>query len=314
MTKKYLIIGGMILAVASLSLAILVKAEESSSASIKPMIKDVSESDLRQSLSIQEIRGRVICKELNTCPVSDSKNSTEVLMKAAKVTEVGANYLKVSIFVYNYKIDTASAKVVRNYWGASSIDEISVGDIVNVWGYLDESDYYLVHSQTVRDVSIQKVHAVFKGVIGTITPPDTFVLQTEERGDQIVKVASSTKIVVEAGCATASATTTSSCPARTGSFSDLTAGMKVLVRGIWNKTLNTIQAYNIVIVGVNTPRPLFQKEFKIMNKIESGLGKAVEKLEKQSGETADAVRNRIQELQQKMADILNKLKTATSTQ
>ncbi len=314
--KKYsvIFIG---LALVAGTLAITANAEESNSATagiakaIAPIVKGIKDADLRQSLSIQEIQGRVICRELNACPLSEAKASTEVLIKAAKVTEVGSGYLKISIFGYNYKIDTTAAKMVRYSWGESNVDEISVGDIVNVAGYLDASDSYLVHAQTVRNVSIQKVVNVFKGAIASINASSTtFVLQTEERGNQTVVVSGDTKIILEGGSVTCIKAPCPMMPVKVGSFSDLQVGMKVIVRGIWDKTNSTIQAQLITIGGDNDVRPFFQK---IGGQIEKFTEKLESKIEKSAGSSADAIRNKIEELQKKIADILNALKTATST-
>jgi hypothetical protein len=154
----------------------------------------------------------------------------------------------VSIFNYAYKIDITGAKnIVRHWWGTSNISEFSVGDIVNVWGYLDENDTSLIHAQTVRDVSIQKISGVFNGIIDSINSTSTtFILKTKERGDQTIIVSSDTKIV--------KATTTVS-------FSDLQVGMGAVVRGIWNKTLSKIQAQLINIPGKVEDRPFLQEKF-----------------------------------------------------
>lgn len=243
--------------VGSLAVVNLVKADTA------PVIANVNKDDLRQSLSIKEIPGRVgkiTCLFLD-CPSATSspntKPSNEVLMKAAKVTEISTNLLKVSIFGYIYKIDLVNSKIVRHWWGNSSVDEFSVGDIINVLGYLDVSDNYLVHAKTVRDVSIQKMYGVFKGTIESITSTEkSFVLKTEERGNQTVVVSDSTKIIT--------ATTT-------GSFSDLQVGLPVVVRGIWNKTLSKIQA-QVVIVGKSADtRPFFQQNSSLIQKLEEKL-------------------------------------------
>ncbi|MBI5147557.1 MAG: hypothetical protein HZA37_00170, partial [Parcubacteria group bacterium] len=173
--RKYLLVFGGMALVLAFAGAVSVRAEGNSTAAtsmiapdVKPIIADVEDKDLRQELSIKENVGRIKCLALGVCPAAVSSEATEALIKAAKVTEVGADFLKVSIFGYSYKIDVSAAKLVRNYWGVSDIDEYSVGDIVNVFGYLDASDNYLVHAKTVRNVSIQKVHNVFKGAIESI--------------------------------------------------------------------------------------------------------------------------------------------------
>jgi len=132
--------------------------------STRPLIPNISEikEELRQELSIKEIRGRVVCQAIGVCPKAGE--NTEVLIKSAKVEEIGADYLKISIFGYQYKVDLVNAKIVRYGWLESHINEFSVGDIVNVWGFLDEGDKYLIHAKNVRNISIQKVHNVFRGV------------------------------------------------------------------------------------------------------------------------------------------------------
>ena len=284
------------------------------SAAEKPNIQDIKE-EIKQELSIKEIRGRVVCLALGKCP--SSLPATEVLIKGAKVTEVGTDLIKVSVFGYNYSVDIKNSKLVRHYWGTSEIDEFSSGDIVNVFGYLDENDNYLVHAQTVRNVSIQKVHNTFKGVIENIdTTSSSFVLKTEERGNQTVVVSSETKIVKSQKVVCVKAP----CPAReiVGSFADLKVGGKVIVRGIWDKALSKIQA-KLIIIGQDIPeenvRPWFKKILPF-EKIEKQIGKIEEKIEKKSTQGVEAVENRIKEIQEKISIILeqiNKLRGTSTT-
>lgn len=302
MKKYFIIIAGLVVVLTASSLIAmnLVKADEETVASetststpslphplpIKPIVKNILETELRQELSIKEIKGRVICLELGSCPAG--KPSTEVLLKAAKVTEVGTDFLKVSIFSYAYKVNATGAKIVRHYWGDSNLSEFSVGDIVNIHGYLDENDNYLIYAKTIRNVSIQKVFAVFKGTIESITPPDTFVLKTGERGNQTVVVTGGTKITMASG---------------TASFSDLEIGMKVVVRGIWNKTLSKIQAEVIVIGEWPGIGSLLKKGSQTVEKIEK---KVVQTLRDEN-----SIKSQIEEIQKKIAEILEKLKTTS---
>jgi hypothetical protein len=249
--KKYLLIFGCLLLLGAVVILVnVVKAENTAStgsSNVLPIVKDILSTDLRQSLTISEIRGRIICKELGTCSSAAQTGTIEVLMKAAKVTEINNNVLKVSIFNYNYQIDTNSANLVRYLWGQSNISEFSVGDIVNVWGYLDETDTSLVHARNIRDVSIQKLYGVFNGVIDSLdSANNSFVLKTESRGNQTVLVSADTKIV--------KATTTIA-------FGDLQTDMGVVVRGVWNKTSSQIQAQVINIPGSNEARPQLKENF-----------------------------------------------------
>jgi hypothetical protein len=239
--KKYLIVFAVVALLAGLVVsANLANANENESGNkekvekaekVKPNVKDVAKNDLRQSLSVNEIVGRVICQEVGNC--SSDKPSTEVLIKAAKVTSVGVDTLGVSVFSYAYTINTKDAKIVRQSWGSSNINEFSVGDVVNVHGYLDVSNSFIVHAKTVRNVSIQLKQGVFKGTVESVnTSSSSFVLKTEEKGSQTVNVTADTKIT--------KGTTTAT-------FADIQVGTKLLVRGVWNKTLAKIQAILIDI-------------------------------------------------------------------
>jgi len=286
---------------------------------LRPNISEIKE-ELRQELSIKEIRGRVVCQAIGVCPKAGE--NTEVLIKSAKVEEIGADYLKISIFGYQYKVDLVNAKIVRYGWLESNINEFSVGDIVNVWGFLDESDKYLIHAKNVRNVSIQKVHDVFRGVIESIDATSTsFVLTPGQcvelesfppkkicpQGNRFtVVVDANTKIIKSQQVVCVKAP----CPPVqvSGSFADLQVGMKVVVRGLLDKTLSKIQARLIIIGGEEEfprPMPLLEKGGKSGNKIE--------KEERKIEGKPKGMNVKVEELQKKLLEILEKLKTATST-
>ncbi|MEK9154505.1 MAG: hypothetical protein AAB596_00290 [Patescibacteria group bacterium] len=279
------------------------------STNVLPIINNINKEELKQSLSIKEIQGRVICRELGACPVfADPRFSTEVSIKAAKVTEVSSSTLGISVFGYNYKIDISSAKVLRYSWGISTVDEYSVGDIINVFGYLDQSNLYLIHAQTVRNVSIQNIHTVFKGTIVSVSSStNSFVLQTGERGNQTVNILAGVRIIIGAFV---------------GTVGDLRAGEKAVVRGTWNRTQNSIQA-NLIIMDYyyddndknkdNDDRPFFITPTirKIEDKFIKGIEKMEVKLDKEEKkiENNEGIRKKIEELQKKMSEMIDKLKT-----
>ncbi len=280
-------------------------AEEgaTSMTSMPSIIEDISRKDLRQELSIKEIPGRVVCLGIGICPSTGANSSTEVLIKAAKVIEIGAGYLKISIFSYIYKIDISGSKVVRYGWGESAIDEFSIGDIVNVHGYLDASDNYLVHAKTVRNVSIQKVHSVFRGMIeGIDATSTTFTMATEEAGSQAVIVNGDTKIVKQMNIV---CITTPCLPIyTTGSFSDLQAGMRVTVRGLWNKTSSKIQA-RVVIIG-DLPFLFKGREEKILDK-EKEHKEEYKEFKKEEKEEYEVKKGGTEGMMSKILDIQNQL-------
>jgi hypothetical protein len=246
--------------------------------SIKPFIKNIPVEDLKQSLSIQEVEGSSLCKESDECLFSNDKFYSEVLINAAKVTDIGEKTIGVSLFGYEYKVNIEETKFVRQYWVASELDEFAVGDIINVFGYLDQSDNYLVYAKTIRNMSIQKRNTIFKGLIGSIdNVMKTFVLQTPKNGDQTVVVNSGTKIVksepifciqmVGARCPFATSTL--------GAFEDLTVGEALVVRGLWSESSGKITAESIII-GFDG-RPLFNNLGQLQSQIQERFQSTVSK-------------------------------------
>ena len=277
------------------------------------IVKGINENELRQSLDIKEIRGLRICQELERCPFNvGEKPYIEVLIKAAKVTEVAGDYLKISIFGIAYGVDLKEAKLIRQYWANSEIDEFSVGDLINVFGYLDESDNYLIHAKTVRDLSLQKNRGVFKGVIGTITLPDSFVLQTAEAGDYNVLVFDDSKIIKSEIIACTPTLTVpqseikcSSSTSTAATFNDLKTGDTAIVRGVWDSTAQKIQAESIII-GSDS-RPFFQNADKVKEQVQKRIGNMLNQMEKKI-ESRETLKSRIQELQNRINDMLMQLK------
>lgn len=225
---------------------------------IIPIIGDNIETDLRQELSIRETRGWIICKELDRCPLSEAKNSPEVSIKSAKITEIGTDYLKISVFGYIYRANISSAKIVRASETILSIKELSIGDIVNVTGFLDIGDNYLINAATIRNVSIARKQDIFTGVAGNIILPDAFILKTNTdtgTGKSLTVVVGADTQIIKTGMPYSCKS--SLCPLMMrpdlvetkGSFSDLKTGMQVMVRGIFNKTALKVEARLIILKG-----------------------------------------------------------------
>ncbi len=239
---------------------------------ITPFVRNIEAKELKQSLSITEIEGFNLCRESEECDFDSDGSYSEVLINAGKITDIGESIIEVSVFGYNYKIDISKAKLVRQYWVESELDEFSVGDVVNVFGYLDQSDYYLVHGKTVRDITLQKKISVLKGLIGFIDNVNkTFVLQTINNGDQTVMVDSNTKII-ESEPIFCIQMVGINCPFATStlvSFEDLAVGEAVVVRGVWNQDNHKIVA-ELIISGYDG-RPLFNNLEKLQNQIQERM-------------------------------------------
>ena len=192
-------------------------------------VTDVPQKKLKQKILIEE-----------------TGEGIHILIKSAQLLEISSlnggstpDLLKVKIFGQEYKIHRiADARVLQHSWGSSDLSEFSVGDIINAFGTLDSTDPFLVHAKTIRNVSFQFKHRAFGGEITQIpatssaSPAVDFILRTEARGDQKVIITEKTKILEGKVQKT---------------VSDLQVGMRVMVRGLWNRTLSEIKALIIKI-------------------------------------------------------------------
>lgn len=120
---------------------------------------------------------------------------------------------------------TDNTKFRRRFWGKSGLDEIQVGDTVNVIGRWTDDTKTAINAIIIRDLSIQKRYGVFFGTVSSKTG-DGWVMTTVERGNQTVIINSSTKLVNRKGEVITS--------------SDVKVGDKVRVKGLWNKNSSTI--------------------------------------------------------------------------
>lgn len=196
-----------------------------------PNIANILKGNLKQMISIEET-GNGNLAWLKGAKITEISS----LMSTSTATTTTPNLLKVKIFGQDYKIQVmGDTNVVRYSWGKSEINlsEFSVGDIINVYGTLDSTDYFLIHAKTIRNVSIQKIHTVLNGTIQNIaSSTNSFTLQTGKNSSTTVNTDSNTKIYQGKTLKT---------------FSDLQTGTKVMVRGLLNKALAKVQALLIRI-------------------------------------------------------------------
>ena len=145
---------------------------------------------------------------------------------SVQITAKDATSITVNDSGKTIKVDIASATHFRRkFWGASNLNEISVGDTVNVIGRWTSEDRTEINAVLVRDLSIQKRNGVFFGTVKTIT--DTgFVMTTIQRGDETVTLDPTTRLLNRKGQAITP--------------SDIQVGQTIRVRGMWNSTTFTI--------------------------------------------------------------------------
>jgi|SRR5579859_3632787 len=147
------------------------------------------------------------------------------------VSAISGTTLTVTAGTKSVSVDASNAKFVRRFNGASSVSELSVGDMVAVRGTWTDSTKSAVTATWVKDVSIQKRHDVFYGTVGSVTSTG-FVLNTVKRGAQTVTPGTDTKFTGRKKAAM--------------SLSDIQVGDKVTVRGLWDRTSNTITELDYV--------------------------------------------------------------------
>lgn len=119
----------------------------------------------------------------------------------------------------------SNTKFRRRFWGDSSVSEISVGDWVNVKGTWTDNNQTTLQATWIRDVSIQKRKGTFIGNITSMSG-STFVLASQNRGNQTVTYSSTTQIVDNANNSISS--------------SSLKVGDRVRVKGMWDRKFSTI--------------------------------------------------------------------------
>ena len=122
-------------------------------------------------------------------------------------------------------LTTSDSKFRRHFWGKSTLAEISIGNKVNVWGNWADDTHASINAMMIRNLSIMKRFGVFVGDIVSKSST-SFVIHSKNRADQTVNFDSNTKFVKKNDTATI--------------YADLKIEDRVKIKGLWDKTLNTI--------------------------------------------------------------------------
>lgn len=132
------------------------------------------------------------------------------------VTKDGKDYIVLT---------TPDSKFRRHFWGKSTLAEISVGNKVNVWGNWTDDTHASINAMMIRNLSIMKRFGVFVGDIVSKSST-SFVIHSKNRADQMISFDGNTKFVKKNDTA--------------ATYADLKTGDRVKIKGLWDKTLNTI--------------------------------------------------------------------------
>lgn len=165
----------------------------------------------------------------------------------AKIVSIGGSSFPTTITVVkeskNITLNiTEKTNILRKYGGKSSLNELKVGDIVTARGKWQDSDSVVLNTLVLRDLSIEKRKATFWGIIKSLDLLNkTVIFQTNKRGELKVIVGSETAIVNRRHQAI--------------SFSDLMAGDRIRVSGIWAVILKQMEEVRLVKDWTAGPKP-----------------------------------------------------------
>ncbi|MDI6778472.1 MAG: DUF5666 domain-containing protein [Patescibacteria group bacterium] len=171
---------------------------------------------------------------------ADAKSGNGIQLKNALITSVDdrSNTVIAAKDGTEYAIDVSNATIRRRYGAKCDFYELMTGDYIWVWGTMSGTN---ITAGKVKDMSIQKWKGSF---VGTITSIDSatytdgegksyqqFEIESRHRGDQIIRVYSTTSIKYRGKAKT---------------FSDLAIGQEVVAKGTWNNTHSFVYDTNWV--------------------------------------------------------------------
>jgi len=116
-------------------------------------------------------------------------------------------------------------KFRRRFWGKSSLDEISVNDLILVIGKWTNEEKTEIRAVLIRNLSVQKRRGAFFGKVKSVSATG-FVMETAKREDQTVTLDSATKLVNR--------------KMETITLNDIKVGHRVRVKGLWDNENHTI--------------------------------------------------------------------------
>lgn len=147
-------------------------------------------------------------------------------IEKGEVTAISGSTLIVTKEGVAYTVNTDDkTNFKRKFEGKGTLSEISLNDTVNILGKWQNEEKTQILATHIRDLSIQKRHATFFGIVKTKTDT-TLVLTTVNRGEQTVTISSSTKLVNR--------------KMEDITMSDIQIGNRVRVKGIWDLTSKTV--------------------------------------------------------------------------
>lgn len=194
--------------------------------SVTPPVKELK-TKLRQEQKEmkEEMKAeRQTLKNIRTEEKAERKN--RVTLTSFELVSISGTTLTVSKDGKTYTITTsAETKFRRNFGGQSSLSEFAVGNILDVRGEWTDETKTTIAARAIHNRSIMKRFGAFVGEI-TAKTGNTFTLKSVNRNDQTVTVTNTTKYVNRKMEAI--------------TLTDVVIGHRVRVKGMWDKSNNTI--------------------------------------------------------------------------
>ena len=151
--------------------------------------------------------------------------NTRATLKNVKVTSIGTSSVTVDNAGVSVVVNiTDKTELRRKFWGKSNIDEISIGDSVQVIGRWTDDTKTAINAVMIRNESIQKRHGTFFGTVKSVSSTG-FVISTIHREDETVTVGSAKLINRKEAVIT---------------LADIKVGDRVRVKGMWDSSAKTI--------------------------------------------------------------------------
>lgn len=170
----------------------------------------------------QEIKATIMPKP----SIVPKIKGTRVVILGGKIESISGTVLTVSKDGNTYTVNTDGRTVSRRkFFGAAKLTEMQAGDMVNVHGKWADEAKKTIQVTLIRDLSIQKRRGVFFGTVDSVSG-NTIMLSTEKRGKQTVTITSATRLVNR--------------KMQRIKVTDIAAGHRIRIKGLWDSANNTI--------------------------------------------------------------------------
>lgn len=220
---------------------------------IRNTIRETVEEGKEASLSPKQIREEVRenvqeqVQEKNEGLLNKVKNTVKKNLRfnariTGEITLIGTNSMTVTGNdgkTYTVNI-TENTRLTKRFGGESELSEFSIGNQVNVFGKFTDEGQLAIEARLIRNLSIQKRWGAFFGTV-TSVGTDSFVIKTIQRGDLTISYNSETEFLNHNKEIVTS--------------DDIQTGLRVRVKGIWDKSSNEILKTEEVRIFPTKPTP-----------------------------------------------------------